>query len=44
MQTIKRSVEYTNDIVDVTNSDYTTMLWCYTWIDLSFIHLCCSRC
>jgi len=28
MQTIRRSVEYANTIVDVTNRNYTTMLRC----------------
>jgi len=43
MQTIKRSVEYANAIVDVTNSTYTNMLRCYKRDYLSFIHLFCSR-
>jgi len=30
MQTIMRSVEYANAIIDVTNSNYKTMLQCYT--------------
>jgi len=44
MQTIRRSVGYANTIVDVTNSNYTTMLRCYTRDNLLFIHLCCSSC
>ena len=35
--------EYENTIVDVTNSNYTAILRCYTRHNLSFIHLCCSR-
>jgi len=42
MQTIRRSVEYANTIVDVTNTNYTTMLRCYTRDNLSLINLCCS--
>jgi len=42
MQTIRQSdEEYANAIVDVTKNNYTTMLWCYTRDNLSFIHLCC---
>jgi len=29
-------VEYANTIVNVTNSNYTTMLWCYTRDNSSF--------
>jgi len=43
MQTTRRSVEYANTIVDVINNNYTTMLWCCTPDNLSFINLCCSR-
>ena len=37
MQTIRRSVKCANNIVDVKNSNYTTMLWCYTRDNLSFM-------
>jgi len=39
MQTMK----YANTTVDVTNSNYTTMLWCYIRDNLWFIHSYCSR-
>jgi len=37
MQTIRRSVDYANVIVDVTNSNNTTMLPYYAKDNLSFI-------
>jgi len=43
MQTIRRSVENANDIVDVTNNNYKAMLRCYTRDNLSLIYLCSSR-
>jgi len=39
MQTIRRSVEYANAIVDFTNSNYTTMLPCCTGDNFSFMLL-----
>ena len=39
MQTIKRSVEYTNTIGDVTKSNYTIMVRCYTRDNVPFMLL-----
>jgi len=41
MQTIRRSVEYANTIVDVTDGNCTTIVRCYTRDNLSFVHLRC---
>jgi len=38
MQKIRRSMEYANATADVTNSNYKTMLRCYTRENLPFIH------
>jgi len=43
MQTTRRSVQYAKAIVDVTNSNYTTMLRCNTPDNLPVLHSCCSR-
>jgi len=44
MQTIRRIVEYANTIGDVTNSNNTTMLRCYTGNNLSFIPMVLKLC
>jgi len=42
-QTTRRSVQYAKVIVDVTNSNYTTMLRCNTPDNLPVLHSFCSR-